>query len=564
MDNNTSQPTNIESFGSKGGVSDTRTTINKKEQDIKDIKSINFSSVMILQSLKGLHKKNEKYREANNGQDMPKYKDTEETLRVAIKENEAKIAQLDPNFKPFVVYSNIDDKINEIEDEEHKFEEYSVMSKDGKKITKYYDKGGVEQSKRINDMVLSNTGNINPVQRLDKDVQISVENNMKQNESKQKEEPDYSSFANDLFSKLNLNRSQETTEKVKDTITEKKESENSKQSTEDYVSTKHNSSSVDVEEIRLNMMKQRPVTDVKTVNGIIPPYDVISLPSKGQCYGNKKDSIAVAYINASDEDMITSPNLYENNKIIEYLLNAKVIDKDFDNPKKLCKGDVDAITLWLRINSYGSDYPISVTDPDTNTPFDSVIDLSTIKYKPFDLVSDENGLFDFECPVSKAVLKFRFLSLYDQDTLDSKYEMDNNNIRHSVVVSSISRLKNAIKMEKDLSEKNKKALTESLGVVSKWSDDTAEIDKNPFLRTITDFYKLAIVAVDGNTDRTFVDNFVMNMPALDSLKFRKYMTDNEPGVDFSVEIEKPKNLGGGSLKTFLEWDKYVFTNIANV
>ena len=42
------------------------------------------------------------------------------------------------------------------------------------------------------------------------------------------------------------------------------------------------------------------------------------------------------------------------------------------------------------------------------------------------------------------------------------------------------------------------------------------------------------------------------------------MTDNEPGVDFSVEIEKPKNLGGGSLKTFLEWDKYVFTNIANV
>ena len=129
---------------------------------------------MILQSLKGLHKKNEKYREANNGQDMPKYKDTEETLRVAIKENEAKIAQLDPNFKPFVVYSNIDDKINEIEDEEHKFEEYSVMSKDGKKITKYYDKGGVEQSKRINDMVLSNTGNINPVQRLDKDVQIPV------------------------------------------------------------------------------------------------------------------------------------------------------------------------------------------------------------------------------------------------------------------------------------------------------------------------------------------------------------------------------------------------------
>jgi hypothetical protein len=52
------------------------------------------------------------------------------------------------------------------------------------------------------------------------------------------------------------------------------------------------------------------------------------------------------------------------------------------------------------------------------------------------------------------------------------------------------------------------------------------------------------------------------MPASDSLKLRRYIMENEPGLDFEVEIERPESLGGGSFKTFLEWNDAVFFNIA--
>ena len=39
-------------------------------------------------------------------------------------------------------------------------------------------------------------------------------------------------------------------------------------------------------------------------------YDVISLPSNGECYKNKTERVPVGYLTAYDENFITSPNLY--------------------------------------------------------------------------------------------------------------------------------------------------------------------------------------------------------------------------------------------------------------
>jgi hypothetical protein len=52
------------------------------------------------------------------------------------------------------------------------------------------------------------------------------------------------------------------------------------------------------------------------------------------------------------------------------------------------------------------------------------------------------------------------------------------------------------------------------------------------------------------------------MNTRDSYELRKYINDNEPGVDFTITVKRPENLGGGSFKTFLEFDEYVFINIA--
>ena len=39
------------------------------------------------------------------------------------------------------------------------------------------------------------------------------------------------------------------------------------------------------------------------------PHDVVSLPSKGKFYKNKKSSIKVGYLTANDENILMSPNI---------------------------------------------------------------------------------------------------------------------------------------------------------------------------------------------------------------------------------------------------------------
>ena len=39
-------------------------------------------------------------------------------------------------------------------------------------------------------------------------------------------------------------------------------------------------------------------------------FDVIPLPSRGECYDSNLSTIAVSYLTANDENMIVSPNLY--------------------------------------------------------------------------------------------------------------------------------------------------------------------------------------------------------------------------------------------------------------
>ena len=103
------------------------------------------------------------------------------------------------------------------------------------------------------------------------------------------------------------------------------------------------------------------------------PYDIVELPSKGQCYKEKFSRVPVGYLTAYDENFITSPNLYKDGLIIDYLLKHKVMNKDIDI-EELISGDVDAITLFLRVTSYGPEYPIIAKDPDTGQEVETVID----------------------------------------------------------------------------------------------------------------------------------------------------------------------------------------------
>jgi hypothetical protein len=84
-----------------------------------------------------------------------------------------------------------------------------------------------------------------------------------------------------------------------------------------------------------------------------------------------------------------------------------------------------------------------------------------------------------------------------------------------------------------------------------------------FNHALTNKLNLLIMAVNGITDKQYINDFIRRMNVKDSTALRRYMTQNEPGVDYNIEIEKPASLGGGSYKTFLQLDQFLFLNITD-
>ena len=290
-------------------------------------------------------------------------------------------------------------------------------------------------------------------------------------------------------------------------------------------------------------------------------YDIVELPSKGECYKEKFSRIPVSYLTAYDENFITSPNLYKDGLVIDYLLKHKIMNKNIDI-EELVSGDVDAITLFLRITSYGPEYPIVARDPETGQEIEAVIDLSKIKIKDFNLKSDENGWFDFELPVSKDKVKFRFLTRKDKRVLEKLGEIEDFGVKASKVRLIMKDLVKMIKNDVLLNKKEKQGYVDNIGKLEEWCVKLNSKEKIPYNKTITNRLEMNIMSINGETDRKFIAKYVRNMVARDALMLRRFILENEPGVDFEIEVPKPESLGGGSFKTFLEWEDTIFLNLA--
>lgn len=290
-------------------------------------------------------------------------------------------------------------------------------------------------------------------------------------------------------------------------------------------------------------------------------YDIVELPSKGQCYKDKFNRVPVGYLTAYDENFITSPNLYKDGLIIDYLLKHKVMNSNIDI-EELCSGDVDAITLFLRITSYGPEYPIVARDPETGKDIETVIDLSTLKIKDFVLEGDDNGWFEYTLPLSKDKVKFKFLTRKDKLMLEKLGEMEDYGIKASKVRQMVRDLGKMIKNDDVLKGSDKQSYIDNISKLEEWCVKLNEKETAPYNKTITNRLELSVMSINGETDRKYIAKYVKNMPARDALMLRRYIMENEPGIDFEIEIEKPQSLGGGSFKTFLEWEDTIFLNLA--
>ena len=292
-------------------------------------------------------------------------------------------------------------------------------------------------------------------------------------------------------------------------------------------------------------------------------YDVIQLPSNGQCYRNKVDRVPVAYLTAYDENIITSPNLYKDGLVIDFLLKNKIVNSEI-NVDDLVSGDADAIILFLRATSYGPEFPIVVADPDTGEQIDTTVDLSTLKPKDFKLEGDENGWFEYVTPIKKDTIKFRYLTRKQEKQLRKVTELEGYGTKAAMLDRERETLQAAIMNDKYITENDKKTIRAAMKTMENWSKKLKEVNNSEFTRIMTNNMQLQVMAVNGNTDREFIRKYINQMPARDSLMLRKYINDNKPGIDFDIEVERPESLGGGSFKTFLNWDDTVFLNISDV
>lgn len=318
-----------------------------------------------------------------------------------------------------------------------------------------------------------------------------------------------------------------------------------------------------------NRFIEEPKTSAKT-NVYIPKkreynknvsYDVIPLPSKGQAYRHKTDRLQVAYLTANDENMFVSPNLYRDGLLIDFLLNEKILEAGID-PSELLDGDRDAIILWLRATGYGNEFPITAKDNETGEEFTSVVDLSKIEFKEFHLESDDNGWFSFELPMSKDEVKFKFLNHRETEEIKMLNTVESPILVKDRLTKIAEDLRGYLDADTELQKAQKSKLYEACRNIEDWYEGIDE-EGEYVAKTLTNTLSAQVMSINGNTKRDYIENYVENMNVRDSLALRKYIKNNEPGLNFELDIEKPESLGGGSQKVFLPFNEFIFLNIAD-
>jgi hypothetical protein len=224
---------------------------------------------------------------------------------------------------------------------------------------------------------------------------------------------------------------------------------------------------------------------MENINPMIA-YDVVQLPSQGVHYANAKKSLRIAYLTASDENILMSPNLIQSETVVDELLKRKILDKDI-NFDEIVEEDKQAILIFLRNTAFGTEYTTTLTDPSTKKSFETVIDLSVLKVKEFKLESDSNGEYTYNLPVSKKNITFKFLT--------NNQEKELQNIKDNGGTSVIPI--NTKKLE------------------------------------------MMIKSVDGQRDQMGIYQFIQNLPIKDSQEFKKFVSENKPGLDLIVDVIAP-------------------------
>jgi len=136
------------------------------------------------------------------------------------------------------------------------------------------------------------------------------------------------------------------------------------------------------------------------------PSIIVELPSKGLIYSEssllREGKLEIRYMTAYDEDILTNSSYIQSGIVFDKLLESIILSPIDIND--IAATDRDALILYSRIVSYGAEYPVIIQDPKTKNQIECIVDLNKLSNKPFNLVSDSNGEFEYKFGSNK--LKF--------------------------------------------------------------------------------------------------------------------------------------------------------------
>jgi len=212
------------------------------------------------------------------------------------------------------------------------------------------------------------------------------------------------------------------------------------------------------------------------------PHDVVPLPSQGIFYKNKKKSVKIGYLTASDENILMAGG----DDITTNLIKSKLYEPDI-RVEDLLEGDVEAILIFLRNTSFGPELTINVTDPTTRKPFQTTVvldQLSVVKGQE----PSEDGTFVVTLPKSNSVVKLRPMTYGE--------------------IMSINKMSESYPQGRTVPKV------------------TWRLEKQ-------------IVEVDGNANKGDIGKFIEQMPIMDSKFIRNFMDENEPRLEMNRVVTTP-------------------------
>lgn len=222
------------------------------------------------------------------------------------------------------------------------------------------------------------------------------------------------------------------------------------------------------------------------------PTEYIDLPSEGYFYPASSPlssgRIQLKYMTAREEDILTNQNLIKKGVVLDELLKALIVTPNV-KLEDILVGDKNAIFVAARRLAYGDEYPVKITCPKCGEENDVKVNLAELKFKEFDFSKHTRGenAFSFHLPASNKTIIYKLLTHSDEGNIDLE-------------------LKGLAKISKTTAPE------------------------------MTTRLKYSIVSVDGNSDRGVVKKFVDNMLAKDSMVLRKYIRENTPDLDMTIDF----------------------------